>query len=110
MNAKELIEAAKRLQKAGVGGAARIEDVELVTGSILATVRPDDDEPVTREMVDKLKARVAELEGLGPLIEEYAGEVYDSGNFTDHSTRHACEAQADRTRAKITAILKGGAP
>jgi hypothetical protein len=57
-----------------------------------------------------LKARVAELEGLGPLIEEYAGEVYDSGNFTDHATRNACEAQADRIKARIDAILKGGAP
>ncbi|MFZ4506054.1 MAG: hypothetical protein ACOYNK_06865 [Microbacteriaceae bacterium] len=52
MNAKQLIEAATRLQKAGVGGAARIEDVELVTGNILATVRPDDDEPVTRERLE----------------------------------------------------------
>lgn len=47
--AKELIEAATRLKKAGVGGAARIEDVNTVCAHILFTVRPDDDEPVTRD-------------------------------------------------------------
>lgn len=52
MNAKQLIEAAKRLQKAGVGGAANIEDLNVCVSHILSTVHPDDDEPVTREKME----------------------------------------------------------
>ena len=52
MNAKELIESATRLQKAGIGGAAKIDDVNACVNHILSTVRPDDDEPVTRERLE----------------------------------------------------------
>ena len=52
MNAKELIEAAKRMKKRGVGGFTSLDDIELATDYILSTVRPDDDEPVTRERLE----------------------------------------------------------
>ena len=52
MNAKELIESATRLQKAGIGGAAKIDDVNACVNHILSTVRQDDDEPVTRERLE----------------------------------------------------------
>jgi hypothetical protein len=52
MNAKELIEAATRLQKRGVGGMATIEDLNATVDHVLSTVRPDDNEPVTREQIE----------------------------------------------------------
>ena len=52
MNAKELIEAAKRMKKRGVGGFTSLDDIDLATDYILSTVRPDDDEPVTRERLE----------------------------------------------------------
>jgi len=65
MNAKSLIEAATRLQKAGIGGAANIEDLNACVNHILSTVRPDDDEPVTRERLEAdgcgMKKKVTEL-------------------------------------------------
>lgn len=50
--AKELIEAANRMKKRGVGGFTSLDDIDLATDYILATVRPDDDEPVTRERLE----------------------------------------------------------
>lgn len=46
--------------------------------------------------VDLLRARIAELEGLGPLIEEYAEAYFDRCGYVE-------------VKAKINAILKGGA-
>lgn len=52
MNAKELIEAATRMKKRGVGGFTSLDDIDLATDHILATVHRDDDEPVTRERLE----------------------------------------------------------
>lgn len=58
MSAKELIEAAKRLRECHgdwryiEGNSTFHEDVIASCDHILATVREDDDEPVTREWVD----------------------------------------------------------
>jgi hypothetical protein len=51
MNAKELIEAATRLSHL-LPEEWDNSDVEAVTNHALATVRPDDDDPVTRERLE----------------------------------------------------------
>ena len=58
------------------------------------------------EATAPLRARIAELEGLGPLIEEYERDVFDavlSGRDVD--TDPACAV----TGSQIERILKGGA-
>lgn len=60
---------------------------------------------ILRERLEKAKARIAELEGLGPLIEDLEREVFDavlSGRDVDTDTD--CVV----TKTKIDAILKGG--
>ena len=58
MNAKELIEAATRLRERHgewryvEGDSSYFKDVIASCDHILATVRPDDDEPVTRERLE----------------------------------------------------------
>lgn len=52
--------------------------------------------------IDLLRARIAELEGLGPLIEEYIAEVNRLFYLEDQSGK-----MLDLS-LKITAILKGG--
>jgi len=64
------------------------------------------------EATAPLKARIAELEGLGPLIEEYASERMrqaEAEAIDEWGDRKMFENRADRAKAKITAILKGGA-
>lgn len=56
---------------------------------------------VLRERLDKAKARIAKLEGLGPLIEEYIAEVNRLFYLEDQSGK-----MLDLS-LKITAILKG---
>ena len=58
--------------------------------------------------IDSLRARIAELEGLEPLIEEYGQEMYDAADFRAHSAKQAHQMAADAAHAKITAILQGG--
>ena len=62
--------------------------------------------------VDLLRQRIVELEGLGPLIEEYVGERMKQAEaeaIDDWGDRKVFENRADRVKAKITAILTGGA-
>jgi hypothetical protein len=65
---------------------------------------------VLRGRLDKAKARIAKLEGLGPLIEEYASERMrqaEAEAIDEWGDRKMFENRADRAKAKITAILKG---
>ncbi len=57
---------------------------------------------VLRGRLDKAKARIAKLEGLGPLIEEYIAEVNRLFYLEDQS------GEMLDLSLKITAILKGG--
>lgn len=52
MNAKELIEAAERMNEEWNINRIASEDLQAVVNHILSTVRPDDDEPVTRERLE----------------------------------------------------------
>ena len=52
MNAKELIEAAERMNEEWNINRIASEDLQAVVNHILSTVRPDDDEPVTRERME----------------------------------------------------------
>ena len=65
MNAKELIEAAERMNEEWNTNRIASEDLQAVVNHILSTVRPDDDEPVTRERLEAdgcgMKKRVTEL-------------------------------------------------
>ena len=59
------------------------------------------------EATAPLKARIAELEGLGPLIEEYGPASWNDGyNAAEGQRRSSARGEV---KAKITAILKGGA-
>ena len=58
---------------------------------------------VLRGRLDKAKARIAKLEGLGPLIEEYIAEVNRLFYLEDQS------GEMLDLSLKIDAILKGGA-
>jgi len=64
------------------------------------------------EATAPLRQRIAELEGLGTLIEEYVGERMKQAEaeaIDDWGDRKVFENRADRVKAKITAILTGGA-
>lgn len=65
------------------------------------------------EATAPLRARIEKLEGLGPLIDEYAGERMKqeyAEAIDEWGDRKMFENRADRVKAKITAILTGGAP
>jgi len=55
------------------------------------------------EATAPLKARIAELEGLGPLIEEYIAETLRMFSIAEHSD------EMIELNEQIKAILKGGA-
>lgn len=64
------------------------------------------------EATAPLRARIEALEGLGPLIEEYADERMHQAEaeaIDEWGDRKMFESRADRAKAKIDAILKGGA-
>ena len=65
------------------------------------------------EATAPLRARIAELEGMGPLIEEYA-EYRESSGIAgancDRMERRRQDGLADEAKLQITAILTGGAP
>lgn len=74
----------------------------------------DGQEMVSRlaDQVAKQAARIAELEGLWPLIEEYALAQRNTGILVERRMYEDAVKHRDRYReakAKITAILKGGA-
>ena len=52
MNAKQLIEAAERVNEEWNVNRISSEDLQAVINHVMATVRPDDDEPVTRERLE----------------------------------------------------------
>lgn len=52
MNAKELIEAAKRVDDATYMDDIHPDSLRAILDHILSTVRPDDDEPVTRDRLE----------------------------------------------------------
>jgi hypothetical protein len=54
-------------------------------------------------------ARIAELEALGSLIDEFGQQMFDAGDFRDIKTKLAHHGEANRTKQQIDAILKGGA-
>ena len=55
------------------------------------------------QIIDGLKARIAELEAMGPLIEEYGVVCTENGMYD------ANQAECDAMLAEIKRILKGGA-
>ena len=55
------------------------------------------------EATSRLLARIAELEGLGPLIEEYIAETLRMFSIAEHSD------EMIELNEQIKAILKGGA-
>lgn len=57
------------------------------------------------EATAPLRARIAHLEGLGPLIEEYR-QAFECLLLRDTTENHL---NVDRVGAQIKAILKGGA-
>lgn len=61
---------------------------------------------VSESLAAEAAKRIAELEGLGPLIEEYGSASWNDGyNATEGQRRSFASGDV---KAKITAILKGG--
>jgi hypothetical protein len=58
MNAKQLIEAAERVNEEWNVNRISSEDLQAVINHVMATVRLDDDEPVTRESCLAMGARI----------------------------------------------------
>ena len=81
MNAKELIEAAKRMKKRGVGGFTSLDDIDLATDYILSTVRPDNDE---HAQVGALLARCCDYR-LGEYEQGWFAEITLRNNETGNS-------------------------
>lgn len=55
------------------------------------------------EATAPLRARIAKLEGLGPLIREYGASCYEYGRLGEGADRTTLKTEIDN-------ILKGGAP
>lgn len=84
------------------------QDVHLARRSLAKHIQAAIDEAAAT-----LRARIAKLEGLGPLIEEYANckaisqEMYECGDDEKGNKYRDREISA---KSQINAILKGGAP
>ena len=64
-------------------------------------------------IIASLRDRISSFAGLGPLIEEYAGERMKQAEaeaIDEWGDRKMFENRAGRVKAKITATLTGGAP
>ena len=61
------------------------------------------------EIIDGLKARIAELEALGPLIEEYGQAKWSQGYDNPTSEKGSSDAWVADLWGRINAILEGGA-